>query len=318
MERVERIFRLHALLKAARHGLRVQQLMEELQASRATVYRDIAFLRDALMAPIETDSDQHRICYAPAEQERFELPGLWLTPDQLYALVLAQELLGDAAGTPFADILGSLGDRTQRVLGDAANELKRVRVLRSNVRKLDAKVYAAVASSVLRQQALGFQYRARSTNERTRRQVYPQRLTHYRDNWYLDAWDDRRRAMRSFALDRISAPETLDLPKPEIPDNAIQDFNARGYGIFSAPTRDVAVIRFSAHAARWVADEVWHPKQEGRALPDGGYELKIPFGHPRELLMDVLRYGADAEIVAPVALRQQMKSMLQLTISNYE
>lgn len=318
MERVERIFRLHALLKAAKHGLRVQQLMEELQASRATVYRDIAFLRDALMAPIETDPEQHRICYAPAEQERFELPGLWLTPDQLYALVLAQELLGDAAGTPFADIIGSLDDRTRRVLGDAASELKRVRVLRSNVRKLDPKIYATVAGSVLRQQALDFQYRARSTNERTRRQVFPQRLTHYRDNWYLDAWDDRRRAMRSFALDRISAPEVLDLPKPEIPENALKDFNARGYGIFSAPTRDIAVIHFSAHAARWVADEVWHPKQEGRALPDGGWELKIPFGHPRELLMDVLRYGADAEIVAPVALRQQMKAMLQLTISNYE
>ena len=67
-----------------------------------------------------------------------------------------------------------------------------------------------------------------------------------------------------------------------------------------------------------MADEHWHSKQEGRFLPDGRYELKLPYSNAKELLMDVLRYGADAEITEPVSLRAQAKTLLQLALSAYE
>ena len=50
MDRYERINALHRLLKSARYPVTVMRLQEELGCSRATVYRDLAFLRDALMA----------------------------------------------------------------------------------------------------------------------------------------------------------------------------------------------------------------------------------------------------------------------------
>jgi predicted DNA-binding transcriptional regulator YafY len=34
--------------------------------------------------------------------------------------------------------------------------------------------------------------------------------------------------------------------------------------------------------------------------------------------MDVLKYGADAEIVSPVSLREEMKIMLQLAVGAYQ
>src|SRR3546814_17008609 len=75
---------------------------------------------------------------------------------------------------------------------------------------------------------------------------------------------------------------------------------------------------FSAKAARWVADEHWHSKQQGRYLADGRYELKVPYSAPRELLMDVLHYGSDAEIVEPASLRAQARTLLPLALGNYE
>ena len=59
-------------------------------------------------------------------------------------------------------------------------------------------------------------------------------------------------------------------------------------------------------------------KQQGRFLADGRYELKVPYSVPRELLMDVLHYGADAEIVEPTMLREQAKSLLSLALSQYD
>ena len=57
MDKIERITALHRILKAARYPVTVKRLQEELGCSRATVYRDLAYLRDALMAPIEGDGE---------------------------------------------------------------------------------------------------------------------------------------------------------------------------------------------------------------------------------------------------------------------
>ena len=59
------------------------------------------------------------------------------------------------------------------------------------------------------------------------------------------------------------------------------------------------MLRFTPKRARWVADEHWHPQQQGRFLEDGRYELRIPYADPRELVMDILRHGADVEVVSP-------------------
>ena len=52
MERIERIHALHRILTASRYPVTVQRLQEDLECSRATVYRDLAYLRDYLMAPV--------------------------------------------------------------------------------------------------------------------------------------------------------------------------------------------------------------------------------------------------------------------------
>ncbi|WP_346949938.1 helix-turn-helix domain-containing protein, partial [Dyella sp.] len=54
MDRYERILTLHRLLKSAHYPVPLPRLMDELECSRATLYRDVAFLRDALGAPIES------------------------------------------------------------------------------------------------------------------------------------------------------------------------------------------------------------------------------------------------------------------------
>ena len=166
---------------------------------------------------------------------------------------------------------------------------------------------------MLERKQLAFDYRARSTDEKTRRTVSPQRITHYRDNWYLDAWDHDREALRSFSVDRISAARMLDARGARHRRRASSTNTwPRSYGIFSGPPKGWATIVFSAKAARWVADERWHSQQQGRFLPDGRYELKVPYSNSRELLMDVLHYGSDAEIVEPPALREQARSLLSL------
>ena len=98
--------------------------------------------------------------------------------------------------------------------------------------------------------------------------------------------------------DGSSHERALDVPEAELDEHY-----ATAYGIFGGKADKVAVLRFTPERARWVADEQWHPQQEGTWLADGSYELRIPYRESRELVMDVMRNGASVEVVAPAAHR---------------
>jgi hypothetical protein len=133
-----------------------------------------------------------------------------------------------------------------------------------------------------------------------------------------EEFDKEREALRSFSVDRIQHARLLEDAARDLADEELDQHLASSYGIFSGTPKGTATIVFSPKAARWVADEHWHSKQEGRFLPDGRYQLKRPYSNAKELLMDVLRYGADAEITEPTALREQAKTLLQLALSAYQ
>jgi predicted DNA-binding transcriptional regulator YafY len=323
MDRYERILSLHRLLKKSRYPVSLQRLKDELGCSRATLYRDIAFLRDALGAPIESgEGEQAAFRYDEAEAERFELPGLWLTSDELSALLALNELVARSGPGILADALAPFEKRMQSLLSDHSSgarlPIERIRVIASGMRKLDEISFRVVAGAVMARRQLKFRYKARSTGSTTERLVSPQRLAHYRDNWYLDAWDHEREGLRSFAVDRIAAPQMQDAEAIDREDAELNQHLAASYGIFSGAPKAWATLRFSPHAARWVADEHWHSQQQGQFLSDGRYELKVPYSNSKELLMDVLKYGPDAEVIAPLSLREEMKILLQLSIGAYQ
>ena len=321
MDRYERILALHRTLKSARYPVTVPRLQEELGCSRATAYRDLAFLRDALMAPVVGDGEAG-FRYDTSEGDRFELPGLWLNSEELHALLATQQLLSRSGGGMLTSALAPLQQRIEKLLDEHSTgkrwPMERVRVIPHRLRRMDEHVFRAVCSAVLERKQLSFEYRARSTDERTRRTVSPQRITHYRDNWYLDAWDQDREALRSFSVDRMRTARMLDAQARDIDETQLNEHLSGSYGIFSGAPKGWATIVFSAKSARWVADEHWHSQQQGRFLADGRYELKVPYSAARELLMDVLHYGSDAEIIEPPSLREQARTLLSLAMSNYD
>src|SRR5438445_5917094 len=239
MDRYERILTLHRILKSARYPVSLAKLLDELGCSRATAYRDIAFLRDALGAPIESDGENAAFRYAADEAERFELPGLWLTSEELQALLVLNELIGRTGPGVLASALAPFRSRIDKLLTNQADgavrkaPLERIRVIGYGTRKVDEATFRHVASAVLERKRLKFSYRARSTDQSTARSVSPQRLTHYRDNWYLDAWDESRDGLRSFAVDRIKDAQVLDAAASDRDDEELNKHLASSYGIFS-------------------------------------------------------------------------------------
>jgi predicted DNA-binding transcriptional regulator YafY len=96
----------------------------------------------------------------------------------------------------------------------------------------------------------------------------------------------------------------LDKDAKDVADEALERHFAAGYGIFAGAETQEAVLLFNPTRARWVSRETWHPKQDGQLQLDGSYLLKFPYSREPELVMDVLKYGADVEVLAPESLRK--------------
>lgn len=164
-----------------------------------------------------------------------------------------------------------------------------------------------LAAATLQRRRTSITYHGRERDEVSNRVVSPQRLGHYRGNRYLDAWCHRIRALRSFSVDRAKQAAGLADPAKSISDSELDSHFGEAYGIFAGEANETAVLRFTPALARWVVDETWHPKHVGATRADGSYELRVLYGDHRELVMDILRYGSDVEVLEPEALRRRLR-----------
>jgi predicted DNA-binding transcriptional regulator YafY len=322
MDRTERFYRIQRLLNQRRIVPR-EALLEDLGVSRATLKRDLAYLRDRMQVPIEWDRERggYYLDASDGEAAAFQLPGLWFSAEEIHALLTMERLLEHLQPGLLSQQIRPLRERIRRILGGgdlAADEvMRRIRVLQMGARTVQPAHFQAIASALLSRRRLKIQHHRRHDDEVMEREISPLRLVHYRDNWYLDAWCHRRRALRTFAVDAIRQARILGRVAREVPDEVLDAALEAGYGIFAGPARHVAVLRFSPLRARWVARESWHPQQEGHFELDGAWILKLPYSDPQELLMDILKFGADVEVLAPAVLRERVAAALQVAAGLY-
>ena len=324
MDRTERFYTIDRLLRSRRKAS-LRQLMEELEVSRATVRRDLEYMRDRMAAPIVWDAVQRGYCYRPESTEdddRYALPGLWFNASEVYALLTMDHLLSSLQPGLLEPHIQPLRERIRRLLGSGqhpAQEVeKRIRILYMASRQIDTRVFASIANALMGRHQLFIIHLNRRSNLRTERVVSPQRLAHYRDNWYLDCWCHLRKGLRSFAVDAIAGAELKeDQPAKEISDTELEKVLGAGYGIFAGDRTHQAVLRFTPEAARWVASEKWHSQQESTVEPDGSYQLSVPYAKETELVMDILRHGSDVEVLSPPSLRQTVRQRLEATLKQY-
>jgi predicted DNA-binding transcriptional regulator YafY len=200
--------------------------------------------------------------------------------------------------------------RLNSLLGSAENTAdeirRRVLIVGLGKRELKLAHFEKVGAALLRRKRLAITYFARGSGQTTEREVSPQRLVYYRENWYLDAWCHLRNDIRNFALDSIKQANVIERKAREISRRSMDEVLGPGYGIFSGRSLQHAKLRFTPERARWVAQETWHPKQKGQHEADGSWLLEFPYADHRELIMDILKFGADVEVLAPPDLRSRV------------
>ncbi len=320
MTRSERFGLIERML-LSRRNVSFSDMQQRLGVSRATLFRDLRDLKERMQVPIIVDRDTgaYRI---DAKVERYELPGAWFSPGEIHALLTMQRLLvAFDAGGILAEHIAPLRERLINMLEsstDSADEIaRRIHIVSAAARHCAPQYFQGIAAALMERRRILITYRARSSGTSSVREISPQRLTLYRDNWYLDAWCHLREQLRSFAVDAIETLKTTENPACNIVDAQLTASLGAGYGIFAGATIRWATLLFTAERARWIVAEHWHPEQEGCFLCDGRYQLRLPYSNDPELIMDILKYGPDCEVLGPEELRKKVADLLKAAVGRY-
>jgi hypothetical protein len=323
MSDLERLHRIKYMIQA-RKCVPIQEFLDELEISKATFKRDLEYLRDRMNASIVFDRAEGGYRFdKPNAGEKIELPGLWFSEKEATALVLMQHLLDnlDQGGLISAHI-DPLVEIIDGILGQSeisAKELrKRIKVFGMSARKNSLENFEEVGTALLKRQRLELQYYSKGKDEITNREVSPQRLIFYRDNWYLDGYCHLRKGLRSFALDGVKKAILLNKKADEVSEKELQENFAESYGIFSGKATQRAKLRFTPERARWVSGETWHGQQVSSFDKDGNYILEFDYNQDPELVMEVLRHGDGVEVISPASLRKKVTTEIKKALKIYE
>ncbi|EKF17030.1 helix-turn-helix transcriptional regulator [Nitratireductor pacificus] len=195
----------------------VNDLAEEVGASRRTVLRDIGALREQGFV-IHSESGRGGGLQLDPQSAR---TAARLSVTEVFALLISVAAMRAARSLPFADQADAGLAKIEKALpADQVRDLRRLldclyvgqlspKQDLSDMGVIDAALLPAFETAFLDQRHLRFLYRDARGAE-TSRSVEPQAMLILPPLWYLVAWDPTRTGFRHFRMDRISSPEIVD------------------------------------------------------------------------------------------------------------
>ncbi len=319
-DQLARQWKLIQRLAHSRVGVGIDDLAEEMECVRRTVYRDL----DALMYagfPIVSEKRDNRVFYRFLESFRFgDVP---FTPDEILALVFSEDLLRCLEGTVFHDSIRSAFAKIRSGLGpELSDYLSR---LTESFRVLPGphKSYSHLHDSiqilndaVLSHCTVRMCYRTGHSGESSERDLDPYHVWYQSGGLYVVGLDHKSNELRTFAVDRIEKIKATD-SEFVIPDDFDFDDHIRSSFGVVAEAADRVRIEFSPTWATYVKERTWHPSQTVRELENGALLLSMEVGSTAELRSWILSFGAGAKVLAPGSLRSQVRQELKRALATY-
>lgn len=303
-----RMARIHSLIAAGKFP-NCSTLASTFEVSYKTVQRDIDFMRDQLQLPINYDSVKHGFHYTKPVTS---FPSISITGGEVVALLVAQKAIEQYRGTAFEKPLRSAFEKLTGSLQEEANfslhDLSEAVSFHPLGPSVDAvQAFGDVATAVLEQRVLEFDYQALKAKQAERRRIEPFHLGCIGNQWYVIGKDLVRGKMRTFALSRLTRPKVLKQRFKRPADFSISDMMGDSFAAFETPKPVRVRIRLDEIGARLASERIWHRSQKLKAMP-GGAELTLSVGVAPDLENWILSWGRHAEVLEPESLRESIAS----------
>ena len=301
-------------------GARADDLMDRFDLDPRSLRRYLADLKELNLPLSDEGKGEARVL---SIDPRWRRTGVRLSLPEVLSLHFGRKLFNFLDGTQFAEDLDGAIERLQPAISRTHSDL---------ARQLDTKFLAVpeptkdysqtadiqdeVVTALLYNNPLDTRYR-KANGVESHYILHPYTLATFRQGMYLFAYDTGASQVKTFALERFvdvvrQRRESFEPPNGWRPEAHV----ANAFGIISGTATQV-VIAFSQRVTAYVRERTWHPTQTYRTLPDGRLELRMQVANTIELATWILGFGADAEVLEPTELREQIGLRLRTAASAY-
>lgn len=298
-------------LLARPEGLAVEDAAARLHCAVRTIWRDLRVLQDVGF-PIYDEQDGRRGVWRVERGFLDRLP-LPLALSEIVALLVSHDVVAPDGKSPFGPSVASVFAKLRALLSPRALELidrmrAAVAVHAPSRKPVAGDWLAQLQSALLEHRALRIRYYSMSREVETERRVDPYHLTYFNGGLYLVAYCHLRRAARTFAVERIRSIEPLDETFAMPPGFKVDEYLKDAWGITRGGDLVTATVVFSKAIARYIRERTWHASQQVRELAGGRLQLTLKVADTVEVKRWLLGFGADAEVLAPPALREALRA----------
>ena len=290
-----------------------QTLAAQFEITGKTAQRNIEFMRDRLKAPLRYIPRLRGYDY---EDNTWELPGLWLHEDELISLVLSYRL---AATVPDSGVKTALRTFLNQIIASHASvsfsidELSnKISVKNIAYARTSENIFHRLLEALLWSRPVQIEYYSPHNDQNTTRDILPLHLLNYMGTWHIIAHCNVKEELRDFVLSRIKAISACENPvAAHVPAFRVKEYIRQTFGIFQGKETTEVCLRFAKDIAPWIAEQSWHPRQKVTIERDGRLCLSIPVADFREIKREILRYGAQVEVILPIALKNEMRKEIE-------
>ena len=313
------LYELYQILLNRRTPISTRDLVQQLEVSERTIKRYVRDLRLYFDAPIDYVHGQGYVIHKSSDL--VELSGQWFSTSSLEILLMLHLTLSRMSPESLQLLTNPLIERLETHLNNSKTTrtfpTEKIRILASHRRELRQGVLSQIVQALTDKKRTFIKYRSRNSNVNSCRVLSVQRLVYYRDRWYIDAWDHKRNALRTFALDRVALIRQTQQDAIEMNESELDRTLRAGYGLFAGAHTRTAKLRFNKEAANWVSEEIWHSQQTSFFEAEGCWVLTVPYSNPTELVSEILRHGSTVEVLEPEELRNLVSKELHAAAAQY-
>lgn len=298
-----------------------KNLADELERDVRTIGRDIAFLK-SMGADIKFDFTENT--YRLVNQS-WSLPFFQLSEGELVQLLVAEQMVQQARGTPLADTLIGLFDKIRQNLTEKADVDPLV--LQGQIsfhsrpaRRIKPEIWGKLFDALRKNRIAKISY-DRHYEKPWTLEVEPIHIACVDGDWYLVACPHGEEFLRTYALSRIQEVSVTDRGAEIHEFDPAKFFENRLGRYVGDPgqTTDL-VLEFTGDATRAVKEREWHPRQMVKELGDGRLRLTMPV--PSEAWLDIrtfiLQWGAAVKVIKPSSIRDKIKKEARSILNAYK
>jgi predicted DNA-binding transcriptional regulator YafY len=306
MSQMERIYFLHKEISGKKYP-NTKTIRQTFQVSESSARRDIEYMKDFLLAPIEFDRKKNGYFYA---SPGFRLP-FENAPGIIAFLGILQKMADEAGLVGLPEVRDLRKKLMGLVSSDGRHLIDAVRFEKIEAEPVSGERLKIILDAIRDGVSISFRYH-KPNGEESNRCVDPLKLLNYQWRWYLAGFCHLRNAVRIFHIPRMSDVRlTRERCKVcEITNENLDALLNRAFGIFKGDDVKTVKVLFSGDATVIVREQIWHPGQKMEETPEG-LVLTLPVTDFTEIMMKVLQFGSRARILEPESLRLEMAAEIE-------